>query len=310
MSLIPNPWRNYGPIRRREARAGLLFVLPWLLGLLIFNAYPVLASVYYSFTDYSVTQAPNFVGLDNYKTMFLSDPAIYKAVGNSLYYALLSVPLGLLLSLGLAVLLNTRSVGIGVYRTLFYLPSLVPPVASTIIFLILFQPRNGLVNVVLGSVGLPNPAWFQDPHWAKPGLILLSLWGVGASTIIFLAGLQEVPTSLLDAAAIDGADAWQKFRHVSLPLLSPVILFNLVMGVIYSFQVFAQALVVGGPTGNPVESTLMFMVLIYNNAFRYFKMGYASAQAVVLFVVVLVVTLVIFRTARVWVFSETDERTA
>ena len=308
MSLIPNPWRNYGPIRRREARAGLLFVLPWLLGLLIFNAYPVLASVYYSFTDYSVTQAPNFVGLDNYKTMFLSDPSIYKAVGNSLYYALLSVPLGLLLSLGLAVLLNTRSVGIGVYRTLFYLPSLVPPVVSTIIFLILFQSRNGLVNVLLGSVGLPNPAWFQDPHWAKPGLILLSLWGVGASTIIFLAGLQEVPTSLLDAAAIDGADAWQKFRHVSLPLLTPVILFNLVMGIIYSFQVFSQALVVGGPTGNPVESTLMFMVLIYNNAFRYFKMGYASAQAVVLFVVVLVVTLVIFRTARVWVFSETDER--
>ena len=310
MSLIPNPWRNYGPMRRREARAGLLFVLPWLLGLLIFNAYPVLASVYYSFTDYSVTQAPNFVGLDNYKTMFLSDPSIYKAVGNSLYYALLSVPLGLLLSLGLAVLLNTRSVGIGVYRTLFYLPSLVPPVASTIIFLILFQSRNGLVNVLLGSVGLPNPAWFQDPHWAKPGLILLSLWGVGASTIIFLAGLQEVPTSLLDAAAIDGADAWQKFRHVSLPLLTPVILFNLVMGVIYSFQVFAQALVVGGPNGDPVESTLMFMVLIYNNAFRYFKMGYASAQAVVLFAVVLVVTLVIFRTARVWVFSETDERAA
>ena len=212
--------------------------------------------------------------------------------------------------MALAVLLNTRSVGIGVYRTLFYLPSLVPPVASTIIFLILFQSRSGLVNTVLGSVGLPHPAWFQDPSWSKPGLILLSLWGVGASTLIFLAGLQEVPTSLLEAAAIDGASPWQKFRHVSLPLLSPVILFNLVMGVIYSFQIFAQALVVGGPNGDPVASTLMFMVLIYNNAFRYFKMGYASAQAVVLFAVVLVVTLVIFRTARVWVFSETDEQAA
>jgi multiple sugar transport system permease protein len=310
MSWIPNPWRNYGPMRRREARAGLLFVLPWLLGLLIFTAYPVLASIVFSFTDYSVTQTPNFVGLDNYKTMLLSDPSVYKAVGNSLYYALLSVPLGLVLSLALAVLLNTRSIGIGVYRTLFYLPSLVPPVASTIIFLILFQSRNGLVNVVLGSVGLPHPAWFQDPAWAKPGLILLSLWGVGAATIIFLAGLQEVPTSLLDAASIDGAGPWQKFRHVSLPLLSPVILFNLVMGVIYSFQVFSQALVVGGPNGDPVQSTLMFMVLIYNNAFRYFKMGYASAQAVALFVVVLVVTLTIFRTARLWVFSETDDQTA
>jgi len=297
-------------MRRREARAGLLFVLPWLLGLLIFTAYPVLASVYFSFTDYSITQTPNFVGLDNYRTMLFTDPAIWTAVGNSLYYALLSVPLGLVLSLALAVLLNTRSVGIGVYRTLFYLPSLVPPVASTIIFLILFQARAGLVNTLLGSAGLPQPAWFQDPAWAKPGLILLSLWGVGSATVIFLAGLQEVPTSLLDAASIDGAGAWQKFRHISLPLLSPVILFNLVMGVIYSFQVFSQALVVGGTTGNPVESTLMFMVLIYRNAFRYFKMGYASAQAVVLFAVVLVVTLAIFRTARLWVFSETDDQAA
>jgi multiple sugar transport system permease protein len=297
-------------MRRREARAGLLFVLPWLLGLLIFTAYPVLASIYFSFTDYSVTQAANWVGLDNYREMLFNDPSIWQAVRNSLYYALLSVPMGLVLSLALAVLLNTRSVGIGAYRTLFYLPTLVPPVASTIIFLVLFQPRGGLVNTVLGSVGLPNPAWFQDPDWAKPGLVLLSLWGVGSSTIIFLAGLQEVPVSLLDAAAIDGAGAWQKFWHVSLPLLSPVILFNLVMGVIYSFQVFSQALVVGGTTGDPVESTLMFMVLIYRNAFRYFKMGYASAQAVVLFVVVLTVTLVIFRTARVWVFSETDEQAA
>ena len=307
MSIIPNPWRNYSPMRRREARAGLLFVLPWLLGLLIFTAYPVLASVYYSFTDYAVLQSPTWVGLDNYQNMLLNDPGVWTAVQNSLYYALLSVPLGLVLSLALAVLLNTRSVGIGVYRTLFYLPSLVPPVASTIIFLVMFQPKDGLVNQVLGVVGIPHLAWFQDPDWAKPGLILLSLWGVGSATVIFLAGLQEVPVSLLDAAAIDGAGAWQKFWNVSLPLLSPVILFNLVMGVIYSFQVFSQALVVGGTTGEPVESTLMFMVLIYRNAFRYFKMGYASAQAVVLFVVVLAVTLVIFRTARLWVFSETDE---
>ena len=185
-----------------------------------------------------------------------------------------------------------------------------PPVASTIIFLVLFQPRGGLVNELLGTVGLSPLAWFQDPYWAKPGLVLLSLWGVGSATVIFLAGLQEVPASLLDAAAIDGAGPWQKFWNVSLPLLSPVILFNLVMGVIYSFQVFSQALVVGGTTGEPVESTLMFMVLIYRNAFRYFKMGYASAQAVALFVVVLVVTLVIFRTSRVWVFSETNDLAA
>jgi multiple sugar transport system permease protein len=308
MSIIPNPWRAYSPMRRREARAGLLFVLPWLVGLLIFTAYPVLASIYYSFTDYAVTQAPTFVGLDNYRTMLGSDPAVGKAVQNSLYYALLSVPLGLVLSLALAVLLNTRAVGIGLYRTLYYLPSLVPPIAGTIIFLVMFQPRGGLVNTMLGSVGLPSPAWFQDPAWSKLGLVVLSLWGAGSATLIFLAGLQDIPASLLDAAAIDGAGPWQKFWNISLPLLSPVILFNLVMGVIYSFQVFSQALVVGGTTGDPVESTLMFMVLIYRNAFRYFKMGYASAQAVALFVVVLAVTLVIFRTARLWVFSETVEQ--
>jgi multiple sugar transport system permease protein len=310
MSLIPNPWRNYSPMRRREARAGLLFVLPWLLGLLIFTAYPVLATLFFSFTDYSVVQAPKLVGLDNYQTMLFSDPSVWKAVNNSLFYALLSVPLGLVLSLALAVLLNTRATGIGLYRTLFYLPSLVPPVASTIVFLVLFQPRGGLVNSVLGLVGLSGPAWFQDHNWANPGLVLLSLWGIGAATVIFLAGLQEVPASLLDAAAIDGAGAWQKFLYVSLPLLSPVILFNLVMGVIYSFQVFTQALVVGGTAGDPVESTLMFMVVIYRNAFRYFKMGYASTQAVALFVVVLVVTLTIFRTARVWVFTEADDQAA
>jgi multiple sugar transport system permease protein len=297
-------------MRRREARAGLLFVLPWLLGLLIFTAYPVLASLFFSLTDYSVVQTPVWVGLDNYRTMLVSDPSVWKAVSNSTIYALLSVPLGLALSLALAVLLNTRSTGIGVYRTLFYLPSLVPPVASTIVFLVLFQPRGGLINATLGLVGLPGPAWFNDPHWAKPGLVLLSLWGIGAATVIFLAGLQEVPASLLDAAAIDGAGAWQKFRHVSLPLLTPVILFNLVMGVISSFQVFSQALVVGGTAGDPVESTLMFMVLIYKNAFRYFKMGYASAQSVVLFIVVMVVTLTIFRTARVWVFHEQDDQPA
>jgi multiple sugar transport system permease protein len=310
MAVFKNPWRQGGPMRQREARAGLLFVLPWLVGLFVFTAYPVLATIYFSFTDYSVVQAPQFIGLDNYEAMLFTDPSVWKAVSNSLYYALLSVPLGLVLSLAVAVLLNSRATGIGVYRTLFYLPSLVPPVASTIVFLVLFQPRGGLVNALLGMVGVTGPAWFQDQYWSKPGLVLLSLWGIGAATVIFLAGLQEVPQSLLDAAAIDGADNWQKFRHVSLPLLSPVILFNLVMGIITSFQVFTQALVVGGVAGDPVESTLMFMVVIYRNAFRYFKMGYASAQSVGLFVVVLAVTLGIFRTARLWVFTETDDQAA
>jgi multiple sugar transport system permease protein len=240
--------------------------------------------------------------------MFTTDPAFWVSVRNSGYYALLSVPLGLVLSLALALLLNLRARGIGVYRTLFYLPVLAPPVASTIIFIVLFTPRGGLVNVVLESIGLPPLGWFNDPGWSKPALIILSLWGVGSGVLIFLAGLKEVPQSLLEAAAIDGAGAWKQFRHVTLPLLSPVILFNLVMGVIGSFQVFTQAIVIGGTTGKPLESMLMYMVHIYRNAFAYFNMGYASALSVVLFLAILLITLGIFRSANAWVYYEGSGR--
>lgn len=310
MTWLRNPLSGYSPMRRREAVAGVLFVLPWLIGLAAFTAYPVIASVGFSFTDYSVLQPPVWVGLDNYETLLFNDGTAWVALSNSAIYAVLSVPIGLLVSLALAVLLNMRATGIGIYRTLFYLPSIVPPVAATIVFMVMLEPRAGLVNTLLRSVGLPGPAWFNDPAWSKAGLALLSLWGIGASTVIFLAGLQDVPAALLDAAAIDGAGTWQRFWHVSLPLLSPVILFNLVMGVIGAFQIFGPAVVVGGPTGDPVQSTLMVMVVIYQNAFRYFKMGYASAQAVLLFLAVMTITAVIFRTARVWVFTETDESTS
>jgi multiple sugar transport system permease protein len=297
-----------GVIERREARAGLCFVLPWLLSLLIFTLYPVFAALYFSFTDYNIVQPPHWVGLQNYRTMFTTDPGFWISVKNSAYYALISVPLQLILSLLLALILNFRARGIGIYRTLFYLPALAPPVAGTIIFILMFDPDNGLINAVLEGIGLPAVGWFADPAWAKPALIILSLWGVGSGALIFLAGLKEIPQSLLEAAAIDGAGAWQRFVHITIPLLTPVILFNLVMGVIGSFQVFTQALVIGGTTGKPLESTLMFMVHIYRNAFRYFAMGYASALAVVLFLVVLVITLVIFRSSSAWVYYEGGAR--
>lgn len=297
-----------GRLQRREAVAGLLFVLPWLLSLLIFTTYPVLAALYLSFTEYSIVQPPRWIGLTNYRAMFTTDPAFWTSVKNSGYYALLSVPLGLVLSLGLALLLNMRARGIGIYRTLFYLPALAPPVASTIIFVLMFNPNSGLVNTVLNMVGLPSVGWLTDPQWSKPALIILSLWGVGAGALVFLAGLKEIPQSLLDAAAIDGAGVWQQFRHVTIPLLSPVILFNLVMGIIGSFQVFTQALVIGGTTGKPLESTLMYMVHIYRNAFAYFNMGYASALSVVLFLAILVITLGIFRSANAWVHYEGSSR--
>jgi multiple sugar transport system permease protein len=293
-------------LRRQEALTGLLFSLPWIISLLALTIYPILDTLYLSFTDYSVLEAPKWIGLENYEQIIASDKSVKPAVYNSLYYAMLSVPVSLALSLGLALLLNMRATGIGIYRTLFYLPSLVPPVAGTITFLVLFEPRGGLINSFIRLFGLTAPSWFSDPVWAKPGLIVMSLWGVGYLTLIFLAGLQDVPRTLMEAAEIDGANGWQKFRHVTLPMLSNVILFNLVMNIIWSFQVFTQALVIGGTNGSPLESTLMVMVLIYRNAFRYFKMGYASALAFLMFVVIMIITFVIFRTSSSWVYSENE----
>lgn len=308
MATITPGRRRHGNLERKEARAGLFFVLPWLLSLLLFTAYPVLASVYFSFTDYNIIEAPKWVGLSNFQTMFTADPDFLTGVGNSAYYAFISVPLGLILSLALALLLNTRARGIGLYRTLFYLPALCPPVAATIVFILMLDPDAGLINNLLTAVGLGAPGWLSDPGWSKPSLILLSLWTVGSGTLIFLAGLKEVPQTLIEAASIDGAGPLRRFSSVTLPLLTPVILFNLVMGVINSFQVFTQALVIGGTTGDPLGSTLMFMVLIYSNAFSYFKMGYASALSIMLFLAVVILTLLIFRTSRAWVYYEGGTR--
>ena len=302
-----NRWRHMSRMQRREAWTGMLFVLPWLLGLLVFMAYPILASSFLSFTNYSLMKAPEWIGLQNYQTLLTADSSFWPAVSNSFYYALLSVPLGLAASLALAMILNMRTVGIGIYRTLFYLPTLVPPIVATIVFIVLFEPQAGPINTLIRFTGLAAPSWFSDPVWAKPGLVIMSLWGIGASTLIFLAGLQDIPQGLLDAAAIDGAGPLQKFWYVTLPLLSPVILFNLVMNTIYAFQVFDQPFVIGGSTGDPFRSLLMYMVLIYRNAFRYFKLGYASAMSVLLFGGVMLVTILIFRSARLWVFSDRDE---
>lgn len=309
MAAITMGSRNRrGNLERKEARAGLFFVLPWLCSLFVFTAYPVLASFYFSLTDYNIIQAPKWIGLSNFQTMFTADPNFWTGVANSAYYAFVSVPLGLILSLSLALLLNMPARGIGVYRTLFYMPALCPPVAATIIFILMLDPDAGLINNLLATFGLTGPGWLTDPSWSKPSLILLSLWTVGAGTLIFLAGLKEVPQTLIEAASIDGANPWRRFWSVTLPLLTPVILFNLVMGVIGSFQVFTQAMVIGGTTGDPLGSMLMFMVLIYSNAFSYFKMGYASALSIILFLAVVLVTLLIFRSSRAWVYYEGGTR--
>jgi len=305
MSLRRKPM---GTKKRREAIAGWLFVLPWVVSLLVFTTYPVIWSAYLSFTDYSVLQPPRWIGLDNYRMMWDGDPSFWTSVQNSAYYAFISVPLRLVAALALAMILNMGVRGIGLYRTIFYLPALAPPVAGSIVFILMADPNSGVFNVILQAFGLPKLGWFQDPDWAKPALILMSTWGIGVETLVFLAGLKEIPRDLVDAASVDGAGRWSRFRNITLPLLTPVILFNLVIGVINSFQVFTQALVVGSTQGNPVESTLMYMIVIYRQAFRYFAMGYASALAMVLFLAIVLVTLLIFRSARFWVYYEGGDR--
>lgn len=300
--------RQASSFSRRETRAGLLFILPWLISLLIFTAYPVFGTLGLSFTEYNIIKPPRFIGLDNFQQMFFEDPAYWVAVRNTLIYAGAAVILRLIISLALALVLNMGVRGINIYRVIFYLPALVPPVVAAIIFLLMFNYANGPINAVIGAVGLQPPDWLRDPAWSKPALIILGLWPLGIEVLVFLAGLKAIPQDLLDAASVDGASPMRRLFGVTIPLLTPVILFNLVTGVIYSFQVFAQALVIGDTTGKPLESTLMYMVLVYRNAFRYFSMGYAAAQSLILFIVVALLTLLVFRTSRRWVYYEGSDR--
>jgi multiple sugar transport system permease protein len=310
---LPKQWRT--------DITGYLFCLPWLLSILIFTTYPTVASFVFSFFKYNVIQTPRFIGLTNYINMFTRDPRLWKSVYNSAYYSLLSVPLGLMTSLALALLLNAQVRGVGVYRTIYYLPTLVPPVAGTLLFMLIMDPRQGLLNAALSSLGLPKLGWFQSPTWSKPALLIMSMWGIGSGTLIFLASLKEVPKELLEAATIDGAGAWRRFSSVTIPMISPVILFNLVMGILGSFQVFTSAYVAGsgsggglagggpsGTAGGPLDSLLMYMVYLYTQAFRYFEMGYASAMAVVLFIVIMIITVVIFKSSGRWVYYEGARR--
>lgn len=306
-------WRRR---RTRETLRAYLFVSPWIVSLLVFTAYPVLASFYFSFTQYSVLNPPKWIGLDNFRTMFTKDPDYWKSVLNTVYFTGFSVPLSLMVALGLALMLNQQIRGIGFYRTAFYLPSLMPAVASTLLWVVMLDPRLGLMNAGLQALGFPPLGWLKSATWSKPSLILMSLWtSAGPTMLIFLAGLKDVPASLLDAAKIDGANAWQRFRHVVLPLLTPTIFFNLLISIINSFQVFAIAFVaIAGASGastalaGPQNSLLMYMLLLYRSAFRFFNMGYASAMAFVMFVVLVLITLVLVRSSSYWVFYQAGRR--
>jgi multiple sugar transport system permease protein len=302
----------------RDTLRAYLFVLPWILSLLVFTSYPIVASFYFSFTRYTVLNPPQWIGAENFITMFSRDPLYWRAVWNTAYFALISVPLTLLVALGLALLLNTRSSGISFYRTIYYLPGMMPAVAAAMVWYVLLDPRWGLINQGLGLFGISPLGWLRSADWSKPALIIIAVWsGAGVPMLIFLAGLKEIPASLLEAATIDGANAMQRLFRVVLPLLTPTIFFNLILGVINSFQVFTLAFVAslagaggsgGGQTVGPLNSLLMYVIHLYRHGFRYYEMGYASAMAVVMFAVLVVVTLILVRTSNAWVFYEGSQR--
>jgi multiple sugar transport system permease protein len=302
----PLPRRNCGA-GRGEARAGVLFALPWMVGMTLFVAIPLILTFYIAQTKFQIIGAPKWVGMQNYEALW-TDPAFWTSARNTLVFAVISVPLKLIIALGLALLLNRATALSSFYRTVFYLPFLMPAVAGSVVFMLLLTPNAGPVNLVLEALGFNPPDWLLDPNAALWTLIMLSLWPLGVETLVFLGGLQNIPKEVSEAADLDSPRGWHKLVWITLPLITPMVLFNLVIGIIYSFQIFTQAIVIGGTTGAPAESTLMYMVVLYRAAFRYFNVGLAAAMATVLFVVVLILTLLIFRTARSWVHYEGGER--
>ncbi len=294
----------HGAIARQNLRNGLLFCSPAILGLLAFTAYPVVASFYYSFCNYPMLKPPVWVGLANYRTLF-TDSVFLGSLWNTLYYAVFATPLGIITAFLLALLLNQKVKGMAVFRTMFFVPSIVPMVAGSVLWLWLLNPQYGLVNTLLTWLQLPPsliPGWMADPKWSKPALILMSTWGVGGWMLVYLAGLQDVPQELYEAAEIDGAGAMQRARHVTIPFMSPHLFFTLVMGLIGAAQYFTQAFVMTGGQGGPVDSTRFFSLYLFQNAFLYWKMGYACAMAWILFVVILVFTLLLFKSSARYVY--------
>lgn len=290
--------------QRHEAVAGYLFLLPWALGFTLFVAGPILASAYLSFTAYDILRPPRFVGVDNYVRAFTTDAQFLNSLRVTFVYALVSVPLAMFGSLLLALLLNQRLRGTSFYRTFFFLPSLTPAVAAAILWTWILQPDVGLFNYGLSLVGVTGPKWLGSTEWALPSLIMVALWtGIGGNRMmIFLAGLQNVPQELYDAAAIDGAGAWSRFRHVTLPLTSPTMFFNLVLGIIAALKVFTVAFI--ATQGGPAFSTWFISLHIWSQAFKYLEMGYASALAWVFTLILMALTVVQFRLARRWVYYE------
>ena len=293
--------RRASRLARSESLAFYGFISPWIIGFIFFTGGPILASLYFSTTNYTILASPTFVGFGNYRAL-LSDPLFAASLYNTLYYAVFFVPLGIIFAFLMGLLLNQKVKGLALYRTIYYLPSIMPAVANSILWIWLLNPQWGLVNTALRSIGIEGPGWLTSELWSKPAIILMSLWGIGSWIIIYLAGLQGVPEQYYEAAEVDGASNITKFVHITLPLMTPTIFFTTITGVIGAFQVFTQAYIM--TNGGPVNSTLFYALYLFRNAFNYLKMGYAAAMAWVLFLVILVLTVIQFRLAERWVFYE------
>jgi len=295
-------------LRRRESLWGYLLISPWIIGFILFTVGPMIASLVFSFADYNITSPPTNFGFSNYIKLFTSDPDFWHSLGITASYAIIAIPLNLIFGFALAFLLNQKVRGLAFWRTIFYIPSVLAGVAVAILWGLIFNPKFGILNWVLGLFGIHGPGWLSSPDWAVPALILMSLWSVGGGMIIYLSGLQSIPTTLYEASELDGANGWQQFFKITIPLMSPVIFYNLVIGIIGTFQYFTEVYVLTsgltGGVGGPAKSTLFYNVYLYSTAFRYRNMGYASALAWVLFIIVLFLTLLVFRSSAAWVYYE------
>jgi multiple sugar transport system permease protein len=301
----PERGRGRSQAARREAIEGFIAISPWLLGLVLFTIGPLVASLYFSLTEYEVVKAPVFVGLGNYKSLF-ADKLFWQSLKVTGTYVIVSVPLGITLAFLVALLMNQKVRYVGLYRTAFYMPTLVPAVGSAILWIWIFNPEFGLLNTFLANFGIKGPMWLLHSKWALPALIIMSLWGVGSGMLVYLAGLQGIPSDLYEAAEVDGASSFKRFLHITIPQMTPVLFFNLIMGIIGSFQVFTAGYIM--TQGGPRYATYFYVLYLYNNAFQYFRMGYASAMAWVLSVIILVFTLLVFRSSTAWVYYEGELR--
>ena len=292
--------RQMSSRERRSLIQGLLFVSPWIIGFLLFTVYPLIYSLYISFTRYDLIGAPRYIGLANYTELFFDDPVFWQVMGNTLFYVFLSVPFALAFAFCIANLLNSKIVGRSFFRAIMYIPAIVPAVCTAMVWLFLLNIQYGAVNGILQSLGLPAIPFLSNPALAKPSLIMVAIWATGNAVVVFLAGLQDVPRSLYEAAIVDGANGWQQFWNVTIPLSTPVILYNMIIGFIAAFQEFTlpQLLTNGGPA----NATLLYSVYLYRNAFTYLRMGKASALAWILFLLILVYSAVLFKSSARWVF--------